>query len=163
MLIDHGDDVYSIHDFKTGASFDRLFEASMFKYASTSTEDMWDNPRNRAKLQIMWYALMMKVENPNAKFSNLEIQYIRNRRFIDEVDNRKFINVPAYLEMIENYLKTDKPEIYKELKELGHFNSIFNPATYNYVDSKSLNLTGLDTDLAMELKLKVLKLQGLVM
>lgn len=163
MLIDHGDDLYSIHDFKTGASFDRLFEASMFKYASTATEDMWDNPRNRAKLQIMWYALMMKTENPKARFSHLEIQYIRNRRYIDEVDNRKFINVPAYLEMIENYLKNEKPEIYKELTELGHFKSIFDPATYNHVSSKSLNLTGENTDIAMELKLKMLKLQGLVM
>lgn len=163
LLIDHGDNIYSLFDFKTGAAFNRTFESSIFKYASTSTEDIWDNPRNRAKLQLMWYALMIKTENPDAKFKSLEIQYIRNKNYIDAVDNRKYINAPAYLEMIENFLKNERPEIYSSLSSLPHFKELFSPATYNYVPSQSMNLTGLNSDIAMELKLKMLKLQGLVM
>lgn len=165
-MIDHGDNIYSIFDIKTGKAFNNEWTESFFKYGRTSTEDIWDTSRNRAKLQIMLYAFMIKANDPKAAFRNLELLHIPNRYAINDGDAKRVVNARAYLEIIEGYLRKEAPEKYAALKKNlspQHFKALFDPATYNNNDSRSLSDTHPGADPAMELKLKILKLQSLVM
>ncbi|MFN7302833.1 MAG: PD-(D/E)XK nuclease family protein [Bacteroidota bacterium] len=155
LVVDHGDDIYSIYDIKTGRHFNKTFEFDFFKYGRTSTRDIFVTPRNKAKLQIMLYAMLLKMEKPNARFRNLELLYINNKYSVDDVDAFRHINIESYLEMIENYFKAEKPDEYKQIKE--KYPDIFNPKTYNYVKQQN-NRTA-----AEELRIKNLELQALVM
>ena len=161
LLIDHQDDLYSLFDEKTGSSFNRLFEFDMFKYGSTSVEDIFDTPRNRAKLQLMLYAIMLKIQRPNARFKTIELLHIKNRYSIYDTDFRRNINYGAYLEMIQKYLKNEKPAQYAKLMELPHAASIFNSSTYGVVTKDVLDKP--DIMPSVDLKLKGLKLQQLIM
>lgn len=161
MLIDHSQDIYSLFDLKTGNRFTELFEYDMFKYGSTATEDVFDTPRNRAKLQLMWYALMLKIQRPDAKFKNIEVLHIPNKYALNDVDFRRGINYAAYLEMIENYLKNEKPEQYEKLKQLPQFKSLFSVDTYGVVTKEVLDKG--DMMPSMDLNLKMLRLQSLIM
>jgi hypothetical protein len=161
LLIDHSDDLYSLFDMKTGATFNRIFEYDMFKYGSTSVEDIFDTPRNRAKLQLMLYAIMLKVQRPDARFRTIELLHIKNRFSIYDTDFRRNINYGAYLEMIEKYLKADKPAEYAKLKALPHFGRIFDPSTYGVVSKAVLDKP--DILPSIDLKLKSLRLQQLIL
>ena len=163
LVIDHGDNIFSYYDVKTGAAFDRVFENDLFQFGNTPGEDIFVNNRNKAKLQLMWYALMTKVKHPDAKFRNLELIHIPNHLYVDNPDMRSRINVKDYLYMIQNYLKARKPDVYNQLKALPHFDSIFDPTTYNYVDSTVVNIATDTHDVAKELQMKMLKLQSLVL
>lgn len=163
LWIDHGDDVHSIYDVKTGRAFNRIFEHSFLKYGRTSTSDIFDTPRNRAKLQLMLYAFIAKTENPNARFRNLELLHIKDKWSIGEVDAMKRVNVPAFLEIIEGTLKNEQPEIYKKLKALPHFTQLFEASSYDTADIPSFENVKPGSDPAMILKMKVLELQSLVM
>lgn len=163
LLIDHGDDVYSIFDLKTGRRFNRLFENSFLKYGRTSTADIFDNPRNRAKLQLMLYSFIIKTENEKARFRNLELIHIQDRWNIDEHDALRHVNVPAFLEIIEGTIKNEEPELYAKLKQLPHFKSLFNASSYTTVSSSEFEDTHPNADAAMILKIKIQELQSLIM
>ncbi len=165
MFVDHGNDLYSLFDLKTGLRFNKLFEDSFFKYGRTSIADVFDNSRNRAKLQLMLYAFIIKVEDPKARFRNLDVIHIRNQWSIAQEDPYKSVNVPAYLEIIKNTLKNEPQykELYKKLEELDHFDALFSPESYTVVtpqDFGSVNNVGSSKDL---IEAKMLELQGLIM
>lgn len=164
MAIDHGDSIYSYFDIKTGKGFNKLWESDMFMYGTVPSEDdVFMNPRNKAKMQLMWYAVMTKINNPKVKFRNLELIHIPNYNLIDTVDFRSRINVVDYIYMIENFLKDKHPEKYAELQKLEHFAEIFNPITYNIVTKDDVSIDDVNSDPAKELQLKMLKLQQLVL
>ena len=166
LLIDHGDDLYSLFDLKTGLRFNKIFEDSFFKYGRTSYGvDVFDTARNRAKLQIMLYALIIKAEHPNARFRNLDILYIKNQWSISEEDIYRKVNVPAFLEIIQRTLENEQPDIYNKLKSKPHFNKLFDPTTYTTYTSKDYDFMSdhpksSSSDLV---KHKLLKLQELIM
>lgn len=166
LVVDHGDHIYSFYDLKTGSKFNRMWDNVLFLHGNGPTEDIWVNPRNKAKLQLMMYAVMAKIENPQAKFRALELIHVSNYRTVNNIDMKSRVNVGNYLKMIENYYKTEKPKIYAELKEKltpEHFDAIFNPATYNVITPRSVNLLDGSSQPAVELHRKMLRLQELVL
>lgn len=163
LVIDHGDDYYSYFDVKTGHAFNRQTEYDLFQYGTGDMEDIWVNPRNKAKLQLMWYAIMTKANNPNAKFRTLRLLHLPSYFNLDATDHRGHVNVHDYLKMIKNFLEQRHPEKYAKLKALPHFESIFDPATYNAVTGSSVRVNDNNADPATELHLKILRLQQLVL
>ena len=155
LVIDHGDNVYSVYDLKTGRHFNKLFELDFFKYGRTGTRDIFVSPRNKAKLQVMLYAMLLKMEKPDARFKNLELLFVANKYAVNDIDSLRHIDVPAYLEMIEGFLKNERPDEYKEM--LAKHKGIFDPKTYNYIKQEST------ADTAEQIRLKTLTLQSLVM
>lgn len=162
LFIDHGDNVYSLYDIKTGKLGDD-WEQSFLKYGRTSTEDIFDNARNRAKLQLMLYAFIIKTQNPNARFRNLELLHIRNQWAVDENDAKKNVNVKAFLEVIEGVLKHEKPKLYQALQALPHFKQLFDPTHYVTANKTDFESIHPNADPAMILRLKMLELQSLIM
>jgi len=132
-LVQHKDGSFSIIDWKTGQSFDAENFTHLMKYGD-QLDDIVDNPRNRAKLQIMAYAFMMKLENPDMQFKNLMAIWVPNAYQATKIDNKRKVEVDSYLKMIEDYLKQEKPDKYKEIMRDNP--SAFDSTSYNHIPSE---------------------------
>ena len=163
LFIDHSSNIYSIFDLKTGAHFRKMWETSFLKYGNTPELNLFDNARNRAKLQIMLYALMIKAENPEAKFRKLELIHIINKKSLTEDDARAGVDVPAFLHVIKNTLKNENKRVWQQLEALPHFNKLFDPAEYVTTSSSEIETSFPNADSGIILKLKILELESLVM
>ncbi len=163
LLIDHSSNVYSIYDLKTGRHFSAQWENSLLKYGNTPGLTIFDSPRNRAKLQIMLYALMIKAENPNARFRNLELIHITNKDSLFRSDSQRGVDVPAFLHIIKSTLKNEHKELWQRLEGLDHFDKLFSPNEYVTTSSTQVNARHPNADSGMLLKLKLLELESLVM
>jgi len=155
-LIDHGDKIFSIIDFKTGKSFDKEFN-HLLRFGNTTYQDIWDNPRNRAKLQVMLYAVILKSKDPSIKFRDLKIIHTisEGKMYKDSAKNN--IQAGPYLEMIEAFIRTTKPEVYQKLDK-----RIFQASEYNSVNKMEFGFNGNPNPEEM-LKYKIAKLQSLVL
>lgn len=165
LMIDHGDNFYSLFDLKTGQKFNKFFEDSFFKYGRTSAGfDAFDTPRNRAKLQLMLYAFIMKLEDPNARFRNLNILYIKNQYSIGEEDPFKKVNVAAFLEIIQKTLQNAEDQtIWNKLKAKPHFAQLFDAAAYSAGANDDFMAKHPKASSSDLVKYKMLQLQGLIM
>lgn len=158
IVVDHGNDLYSIYDIKSGSTFDKNFESDILKYGNTATELIFDNPRNRAKLQLMWYAIMFKHSKPNSKFKTIKPIHVRNKYSIDANDHHNNIRVEGYLSMIKNFLEKEMPELYQELSKTE---GIFNAETYQVKPADTL-IDDAKLSTGENLKLLNLHLQDLI-
>jgi hypothetical protein len=131
-LVEHPDGYLSIIDWKTGSTFNKHDFTNILKYGNQEIE-IFDNPRERAKLQIMLYALTIKASHPDAKFRHLRVHWIPNEYEATRDDNKKDVEVRSYLKMVELYYKNEEPEAYKKL--LKESPKIFDPAEYTSVSS----------------------------
>jgi hypothetical protein len=104
---------FSIIDWKTGRRFGLKTNPDPMKYGIQSVY-ISDNQRERAKLQVMLYAFILKLNNPDIKFENLLTVWIPDRWFTERVDTEKNVEVSAYLNMLKSFF-SDK----KAIKEAG--------------------------------------------
>src|SRR5690606_8494593 len=72
MLIEHHDGTVSIKDMATGTNFDKFISSRILKYGD-QIRLITDSPRDRKKMQIMLYALIVKINNPDVKFRDLSV------------------------------------------------------------------------------------------
>lgn len=73
LAIRHSNGEWSFRDFKTGWFFNRNLSGKLFKYGTQNNISIYESPRSRAKLQLMLYALIKKMNDPDTKFRSLEI------------------------------------------------------------------------------------------
>lgn len=114
MLVKHKDDTYSVLDWKTGRKFEKEVEHKLLKYGN-QFDHIYDNPRNKAHLQLMFYSVMLKVENPDMKFRDLVAVWMPNEYEALAYDPNKKVDIRNYLKMIEDYFRTEEPETYKQI------------------------------------------------
>ncbi len=107
-VIDHNNDTYSIIDFKTGALSTK---ASGFLEGSK----LENSALNRAKLQVMLYALMTKAQNPNAKFRRLQLLKIDPNSGEDLHTN---IVPGEMLPILDKWFKKNAPKWYSKNTKL---------------------------------------------
>jgi hypothetical protein len=112
-LIKHADGTYSIKDINTGSNFDNTLSNRLFNYGDQNRQ-LIDKPRDRKKLQIMTYAFMLKANNPDIKFRNLDVMWIPNSFQATHFDNMRKVEVDDFLNMMKAFLQ-DKVA----LKEVG--------------------------------------------
>jgi hypothetical protein len=139
MLTYHPSDrTFSITDFKTGNNVYRHLLSEVFKYGDQGTGNdlLWNDELNKAKLQIMFYALIMKTNNQDVKFKNLDVLWLPNEDAIYMKDFNAPINPEPFLNMIKTYLQTErsaKGDIWDRLQtELTpeHLERLFDPKEY---------------------------------
>ena len=138
-LVKHSSGLYSIVDWKTGntqgSEGDKLSKL-LFKYGNQVT-NLQDTYRNRAKLQIALYALMLKANNTEMKFQALNVAWIPNEYNARRWDNDMEVDVESFIPMIEQLLK-DK-NILREMgldsntytKLITSSPDLFNPSHYS--------------------------------
>lgn len=119
LVVTHKDGSKSIYDFKTGVKFDSKTFQQIFKHGDqgTGSELLWDTAENRAKLQIMLYALIMKLENPETTFNNLSIIWLPHETSLQNPDTKKDIQIQPFLNMIKDYLEKEKPETLSAIRK----------------------------------------------
>lgn len=137
LLVEHSDGTYSIFDFKTSSNFWKEYPyASILKYGvqGVGKQLLIDNHANRAKLQIMLYALLFKANNPEMKFRHLRAVILNHKESIYGPELFSEVQVSAFLKMIEQYLSNERPEVLEALKQdLGEtdFKKLWDPTEYN--------------------------------
>jgi hypothetical protein len=131
MLVEHSDGSYSIIDWKTGRSIEKETHDVLMKYGNQFNH-MFADPKTKNQLQVMFYAFMMKVENPDAIFRNLDIMWIPNKYEALAYDPYNKANHANFLRMIEQYYKSEEPRIYEQILEKSP--NAFNPKHYNATD-----------------------------
>lgn len=118
-MIKHPDGEYSLFDIKTSQFYSESEFTKMFAYGQTFNTNIVANDRNKAKLQIMFYALMVRLNNPKVKFKRLGILHLpvtsSKTKFLDLLENTTLaedtVETASYLEMIQSFLKDKKQQI----------------------------------------------------
>jgi hypothetical protein len=113
LLAEHADGSFTVVDFKTGnnVSGSYLVEEIM-KYGETNSLDVVENKRNKAKLQVALYAMLIKANNPNAKFRNLIVTWIPGLKSVYQLDNDQYVPAQPYVQLLERFFM-DKEAIKK--------------------------------------------------
>ncbi len=111
-LIEHPDGTLSIKDWKTGRLMNDSMTTTFIKFGDQIV-DIRDSKLDRAKLEVVLRALMVKYKNPEAKFRQLSIEYL-NKNTLVETQN---IHLSSYLSALKDYFKAENPDLYKELND----------------------------------------------
>jgi hypothetical protein len=102
-LIGHADGRWSIKDWKSGNAFGIKTTMEPMMYGLQDTY-ISDNQRERAKLQVMIYAFLLKLQYPDIKFRDLMTVWIPNQFLGEKEDMDRFVEVSSYLNMIKAFL-----------------------------------------------------------
>ena len=141
IIVDHGESVYSIFDIKTGELLESAYlkDTTLIKYAREAGLFMEDNALNRYSLSMALYAMMIKKQDPKAKFNTIKLLHIpKNTNNKEAVA----INLGEALLVLAKYFEANHPEFYSDNKYL------FSPK--NYITQSS------DVNIGIEAK----KLEG---
>jgi len=147
MLVKHSDKTHSIIDWKTGRSFNKVFKGMndvIMKYGNQSSQGITDSIRNRSKLQLALYAVMLRSKNKNLQFRNLNLAWIPSEYNSVNKDPDMAVDVAAFIPMIESFLSDPillkeaglKPGIKDRL--LQEDSNIFNPSVYSQAYNKTV-------------------------
>lgn len=128
QLIERPDGRLRIVDWKTGSRLKDKYSANVLRYGVQEGR-ITDNPLDRAKLQVMTYALIIKAEHPEAKFDGLVVMHLPNEFEATQGRNALAVEIPDYLRMMEQYYRHEESEVYHEL--LKKSPKIFDPREYN--------------------------------
>lgn len=112
---EHYDGTFSIIDLYTGSQFNKSIMDRILKYGSQQLEII-DNVKNRKKLQVLLYALIIKTENPQAKFKHLKVHWMPNEYTAKNKSSDMDVDVDSFLSMVRDYLIAENPELYAALK-----------------------------------------------
>jgi hypothetical protein len=150
-VFQHPDGAYTLVDWKTGRSIEKEVMQELFKYGDTFNL-VFDNPLNKAKMQLMYYAFMMKVENPALQIRDLVAVWAPNE-YITKGDNAiNRVEIKQFLEIIENYYRNEDNAKYLEILEKSP--NAFNIKHYNGSNAQLIDrFKNPDRDTADNLKM----------
>lgn len=128
MLIQHKEHSYSIIDFKAGQRFASMTNSIPLKYYRRANIDITDNPQNIAKLQIMWEAILTRINDPQAKFENLMAVWIPDESAMHKSGTKFHVDPKEFLPMIEMFLMDEMKDKYDTLIAIDP--NLFDPSVY---------------------------------
>jgi hypothetical protein len=118
LFVEHYDGTSSLIDWKTGElTSDLNLINDILKYSENS-DILYDNKLGRAQLEMSLRAFALKENFPDFKVRSIKIANIDRIKLIRSSE----VNLKAGLESISEYLKAEKPEIYKIALEKGLLN-----------------------------------------
>ncbi len=104
--IEHSDGSLSLRDFKTGALSSYVTGKMKREFAD---KNIPMTSINKAKLQIILYAVMMKINNPNLKFKKLEILKTNDYNSGEEVYYNAMEDMRLFLPVIKSFFDKNIP------------------------------------------------------
>lgn len=143
LLVKKADNLYQIVDWKTGKNLDNPFTTKLLQFGRTY--NITDTGLNKAKIQILLYAIALKSQNPSMKFKDLKVANLSSRFTATSHNPEMSIDVREFLPMIEGFF--NQPQ-YKEIKEklLEADPNIFNASHYT-VYGNEINDIAKDLDI----------------
>ena len=130
----------SIYDFKTGNNMADKIGTFIMNHGD-QIKTITNSPLDKAKLQLAFYAVIMKLENPNIRFRDLKVAYAANEYSAVVNNPNTSVEVEAFIPMVEQLLK-DK-EVLEELglpldthaRMLEKSKDVFNTGHYSHSSS----------------------------
>jgi hypothetical protein len=116
-LVEHTDGTISIKDWKTGNLLNDSLTTSLLGEFGNQIEDIKDSKLDKARLEVVLRALMIKFKNPEVKFRKLSIEHLNKNTLVTTYD----IHLPSYLKMLEEHFSKTDPVLYKELNDRNLF------------------------------------------
>ncbi|HAH26003.1 MAG TPA: hypothetical protein DCL77_19955 [Prolixibacteraceae bacterium] len=143
MLVEHPDKLFSIVDWKSGMAFNNSFFVALLKYGD-QIKAITDNPKERAKLQIALYAVLLKMNNPEMQFRSLQVGWVPNEWDALKEDPTAHVEVDSYIPMIEQFF--NDPQALMEagidsdiLSKVNKNGKLFLASEYSSYSSTSIN------------------------
>lgn len=166
MLVEHPDGTFSIIDWKSGKAFnDKIFH-NLMKYGDQKI-DITDNVKERAKLQVALYAVMLKMKYPDIQFRDLQVAWIPNEFQALKPNPTSFVEVDSYIPMIEAFFN-DKKALKDAgideniLEKLGGGSKLFRVSEYSAYHSASIaDMVGQGKSLDQILAIKLQRLTSI--
>lgn len=136
MIVDHGNHIYSIYDFKAGQKFAQLINSTFFnEYARQRSIDITGNSQDLARLQIMLEAVLVRINDPQARFYDLAALWLPNEDALYKPGSLFHVgNVQDYLMLIKESL-SNHPEYKDKIKILEDAD----PGLFNYRNYTSIS------------------------
>lgn len=116
MLIYHGDHRYSVVDFKSGYKFGGRANSIPLRFFKRLNSDITDNPQDLAKLQIMWEAVLVRLNDPKAVFQDLMAVWIPDEQSLSKTGIKYHVDPKDFLGMVEDFIKVEDSETYERIK-----------------------------------------------
>lgn len=135
-----------IVDWKTGNRFNDHLGNRIMNYGSQEF-NIYDNGLGRAKLQTMLYSVIIKAGNPEARFEPPIVMHIPDEFRAKSQRNAHQVEVRDYLKMIEQYYRSEQPDVYKAI--LAKSPEIFNPTHYGSTTNTSFTQDMIDDKTGM--------------
>lgn len=118
MLVEHPNNSFSIFDFKTGSKFyNDSNTIDQMAFSNILDDIIKDSKLDKAKMELMLRAFMIKEQLPEARFRDLAVVHIG----VNQKTRKEVVSMYNYLQVLENYFKSENPTQYKELKAKGLF------------------------------------------
>lgn len=125
-IVEHPNGEISLLDWKTGNLLSDLYTNEILKYGTGY--GLNNSKLNKAKLEVMFRAFMMKEINPDINFKTLTVNHLNK-----DTDVRlHHVEVDEFLKVIENFVKDKHADKYQDLLDKG----LFRPEVYK----KTVNL-----------------------
>lgn len=163
-MVEHPDGKFSLIEWKSGRMFnDKIFD-NLMKYGSQRV-DISDNSKERAKLQVALYAVIMRIKHPEIEFRDLQVAWIPNEFQAMRENPTRFVEVDSYIPMIEAFFKDQEAlkaagiptDIIEKINPKG---DLFRVSAYSSYSSSSINdmlEQGRNLDNILEIKLNRLQ------
>lgn len=170
LFVFHADGTVSIKDIKAGYQlFDDNNKLLEFGEMPSHNDLVWDTWKNHAYIQLMTYALMYKIQNPDAKFNSLDVLWMPDADAIFGARFRNPVPVDQILPMIRRMMEAKMPNELARLKtELGEqrFNALWKPSEYTSSYSKDLRNEmnkNEDYPIAEQIQIKLQKIRSIIL
>lgn len=131
MLVEHSNNSVSLYDFKTGDFFLKDIDTSdEMRHTKQIIDDIIkDNRMDKARLELMLRAFILKEQMPELRFRDIAVVHLAQHRGATVYKT----SMSNYLSAIEQYYKTQRPDLYEELNKRG----LFDLSSYT-ADSKAV-------------------------
>jgi len=136
MIVDHGDHIYSIYDFKAGRKFAELINSTLFnQFARQRSIDITSNSQDLARIQIMLEAILVRINDPQARFYDLAALWLPDADALRRPGSLFHVgNVQDYLMLIKDTLY-NHPEYKDKIRTLENLD----PGLFNYRNYTSIS------------------------
>ena len=141
-LIFHSDGTMSIKDWKTGRLLSDQFESTLLGEFGNQIVDIHDSKLDRARLEVVLRAMMIKYKNPKAIFRSLSVEHLNRNTLLEHYD----IDMGSYLALLSDHFKKNDPAKYAD------FNSknLFDPTYYGITIHEDLDKAFTDKEETLE-------------
>ena len=136
ILIYHEDGTVTIREMKTQIKFTDMRYLDVLKYGETPYLQIMDTKENKAKLQLMLMAFIMKVHSPELKFKKLGVDLVLSNLASSSSSIATDFSVSAeealsFLDMLQKYINEPQNQAIKDyIISKGIYAKVFNYRDY---------------------------------
>lgn len=155
-IINKGDNLYRIVDLKAGSQLLNESTSKLLKHGRLDNVDLYQSSLTKAKLQLTYYMILHKIQNPEAKYEGLNVLWLPSKWSLkNPADLGLDVDIRQTLQHIEKFLKNENPEMYE--KFLNTNRNVFKPEYYTGVDTREAAENITDPNVLKQIELDIVQ------